>query len=75
MEWGQRSNEILNGLGAGLDDPEFVRAWKDLHDETRTPLQAWRRFVETDAEPTEAWPDEAIVEWRRQSRRSRDLSR
>jgi len=83
MEWGKRSSEILTDLGAGLDDPQFIKAWKNLRTETRTLLEAWRRFVETEADvvaevfdrkPAEAWTDQAIAEWRRQSRRQRDLS-
>lgn len=83
MEWGKRSTEIITGVGAGLDDAEFVKVWKELRDETRTLLESWRRFVETDADvvsevfhrkPAEAWTDETIVEWRRHQRRVRDLT-
>lgn len=83
MEWGKRSTEIITGVGAGLDDAEFVKVWKELRDETRTLLESWRRFVETDADvvsevfhrkPAQAWTDETIVEWRGHQRRVRDLT-
>ena len=80
--WSKRSSDLLSNLGAPLDDQQFVCAWKELRDETRTLLEAWRGFVETDADlaanlfdrmPAEAWTDEAIARWRREARRSRDL--
>jgi hypothetical protein len=83
MEWAKKSTDLITGLGAGLDDAQFVNAWKELRDETGTLLEAWRRFVETDADvlaevfdlkPTASWSDEAISGWRRLHRRLRDLS-
>jgi hypothetical protein len=83
MEWGARSTDILTDHGTGLDDPQFVIAWKELRDFTRSLLQAWRRFLETDADDrtdvfdraaTEGWSDDSIAEWRRQQRRLGDLS-
>jgi len=83
MEWATKSTDIITDLGAVLDDPQFVTAWKDLRNQTRTLLETWRRFVETDADvvgevfdlrPAEAWIDKAVSGWRRHQRRLRDLS-
>lgn len=83
MEWGSRSSEIIVGLGDELDDPSFATAWKSLHEETRTLLEGWRRFIDTDAGHAEevfdqqmgaSWTIDAIVDWRQQERRHRELS-
>jgi hypothetical protein len=82
MEWGSRSSDLIVSLGGKLNDPLFIKHWRDLRENTRALLDAWRRFMDTDAgevekvfdrTPAEVWTDDAIVEWRRQQRRAGDL--
>lgn len=64
--------------GEGLDDSNYVRAWREVRDETasilaevRTHLPARADVVDDvfDTRPEVAWSDEAIIDWRRKQRR------
>ena len=76
--WARRSPKILgvgidSGLGEELPDTPYLRAWKELRDETRAILAELRTHLPAKADvtedvfdtlPPEQWTDEAILAWR-----------